>query len=126
MCCLSCFIIFWTTKYNTPRTFCLAGYSVVFCDRCICLLPHISTNHSNCIHALGSDPSDNIHYPFSYQLTSWFCSEVSTTCYFPFTQVPICRNFRLVSERSSHYTCFIVTSTGLISEGILADLSRLA
>jgi hypothetical protein len=34
MCWLSCFIIFWTTKYNTPRTFCLANYSVVFCDLC--------------------------------------------------------------------------------------------
>ena len=34
MCCLSCFILFWNTKYNTPRTFCLANYSVVFCDLC--------------------------------------------------------------------------------------------
>lgn len=30
-----------------------------------------------------------IHYPFSYQLTSWFCMEVSTTCYFSSTQVPL-------------------------------------
>ena len=89
MCCLSCFITFWITKYNTPCTFCLADYSVVFCDRCLCLLPHITTNHSYCIHALGCNPSNKIHYPFSYQLTSWFCSEVSTTCYFPSTQVPL-------------------------------------
>jgi len=40
-----------------------------------------ATNHSYCVHALRCDPSDNIHYPFSYQLTSWFCVEVSTTCY---------------------------------------------
>ena len=58
MCWLSCFIFFWNTKYNTPRTFCLASYSVVFHDRCICLLPYISTNHSYCIRALRSDPSN--------------------------------------------------------------------
>jgi hypothetical protein len=68
MCCLSCFIIFWTTKYNTPRTFCLANYSVVFHDRCICLLPHISTNHSNCIRTLECNPS-NQYTTFSY--TCW-------------------------------------------------------
>lgn len=28
------------------------------------------------------------HYPFSYWFTSWFSSEVITTCYSPFTQVP--------------------------------------
>ena len=68
MCCLSCFIFFWNTKYNTPRTFCLANYSVVFHDRCICLLPHISTNHSNCIRTLGCNPS-NQYTTFSY--TCW-------------------------------------------------------
>jgi hypothetical protein len=39
------------------------------------------TSRWYCVHALRSDPLDNIHYPFSYQLTSWFCVEVSTTCY---------------------------------------------
>ena len=68
MCCLSCFIFFWNTKYNTPRTFCLANYSVVFHDRCICLLPHISTNHSNCIRTLGCNTS-NQYTTFSY--TCW-------------------------------------------------------
>ena len=34
MCCLSCFILFWNTKYNTPCTFCLADYSVMFHDIC--------------------------------------------------------------------------------------------
>jgi hypothetical protein len=34
MCWLSCCILFWNTQYNTPRTFCLANYSVVFCDLC--------------------------------------------------------------------------------------------
>jgi hypothetical protein len=43
--------------------------------RSVSTLHSATTNHSYCIHALGSDPSNNIHYPFSYQLTSWFCSE---------------------------------------------------
>ena len=30
-----------------------------------------------------------MHYPFSYQLASWFCWEVSTTCYFSCTLVPL-------------------------------------
>ena len=35
MCWLSCCILFWNTQYNTPRTFCLASYSVVFRDHCL-------------------------------------------------------------------------------------------
>ena len=38
-----------------------------------------------------------MHYPFSYQLASWFCWEVSTTCYFSCTLVPL---------RASRYTFF--------------------
>lgn len=34
MCCLSCAIKFCSTAYNTPRTFCLASYSVTFRDLC--------------------------------------------------------------------------------------------
>jgi hypothetical protein len=34
LCWLCCWIKFCSTQYNTPRTFCLASYSVVFCDRC--------------------------------------------------------------------------------------------
>ena len=34
MCWLSCWIKFCSTQYNTPRTFGLASYSVVFCDLC--------------------------------------------------------------------------------------------
>ena len=59
MCCLSCFITFWATKYNTPCTFCLADYSVVFCDLCQPSRKSDATNHSYCITALRSDPSDN-------------------------------------------------------------------
>ena len=58
MCWLSCFILFWNTKYNTPRTFCLANYSVVFCGQCL----DIATNPSNTQTAyepLGATPRTN-------------------------------------------------------------------
>ncbi len=58
MCWLSCCIKFCSTQYNTPRTFCLANYSVVFCDLCWPRLSTASTDHSNCIQALGCNPSD--------------------------------------------------------------------
>jgi hypothetical protein len=62
------------TTYLLP-----AGYSVVLHDSCNAsrqfhkpLILHISP----WLQHLGQ-----MHYPFSYQLTDWFCSEVSTTCY---------------------------------------------
>ncbi len=66
---LSCWIIFWTTQYNSPRTFGLASYSVVFCDMCrvsafaYLHLP-LKLHTSPWVQPLGQ-----IHYPFSYQLT---------------------------------------------------------
>jgi hypothetical protein len=42
-------------------------------------------------------PLEPTRYPFSYQLTDWFCWEVSTTCYFSCTLVPL---------RASRYTFF--------------------
>jgi hypothetical protein len=68
MCWLSCCIRFCHTQYNTPRTFCLASYSVVFRDHRLRLLPHASVNHSNCIRALRCDPSDK-HTTLSH--TCW-------------------------------------------------------
>ena len=56
MSCLCCWITFWATQYNSPRTFCLADYSVVFCD--LCPASKQSTNHSYCILALGCETSD--------------------------------------------------------------------
>ena len=79
MCCLCCWIRFWHTQYNTPRTFCLASYSVVFCDPCAILL--LPTDHSNCMQALGSDSSDK-HTTLSH--TNWqvgFVVKGSTTCF---------------------------------------------
>ena len=51
----------------------------------------IATNHQPLTLRLSllEQPIRHRHYTFSYQLTSWFCSEVSTTCYFPSTQVPL-------------------------------------
>ena len=34
MSCHCCFTIFWTAKYNSPCTFCLASYSVMCHDQC--------------------------------------------------------------------------------------------
>lgn len=95
MCCSCCWIIFWITQYNTPRTFHLASYSVMFCDRCTNhRLAHwpLTLHFSPWLRCLGHKC-----YPFSYQLTSWFCKEVSTTCYFSCTLVPL---------RASRYTFF--------------------
>jgi len=70
------------TTYLSP-----AGYSVVFHDSCDASqqpqVPFI-LHTSPWLRNLGQ-----MHYPFSYQLTGWFCSEVSTTCYFPCTLVPL-------------------------------------
>ncbi len=81
-------------------------------------------NHSYCALAFGCDSSDNPHYPFSYQFANWCCSEVSTTCYSPPARLAI-RRWN-VNERSFHYTCFTVTTTGFFSDRTLAGVSRLA
>jgi hypothetical protein len=88
MCCLGCSIKFCSTEYNTPRSFLLAGYSDVFCD--LCAASHDVTHQPLILHASPWErPLGPTHYPFSYQLASWFCSEVSTTCYFSCTLVPL-------------------------------------
>ena len=53
---LCCWIIFWTTQYNSPHTFCLASYSVMLHDRCTVLLQ--PTTRWHCIRALRCDPSN--------------------------------------------------------------------
>ena len=45
MCYLDCFILFWNTKYSTPRTFCLADYSVMCRDLCRPAVSDNATNH---------------------------------------------------------------------------------
>jgi len=72
MCSLSCFAKFCSTKYNTPRTFCLASYSVVFHDSC--WVSAFAYHHKpfKLPATLGCDSSDYSDYLFSYQLPSWF------------------------------------------------------
>ena len=98
MCWLCCWIIFWTTQYNTPRTFCLASYSVVFCDQCL----HITTQPSTTQTAyepLGATPRTNT-LPFLIP-TDWLVTEWRTAppVSFPFT----CVTLRRLSKRSFHY-----------------------
>jgi hypothetical protein len=69
MCYFSCRIIFWTTRYNTPRTFRLRLLSRLSRS----MLP-FNRYHKPLI--LRTSPYlqkfGQIHYPFSYQLSSWF------------------------------------------------------
>jgi len=69
MCWLSCFILFWNTKYNTPRTFCLADYSVVFHDqRRVSAFAYLRQPFK--LHTgPWVQPLGPLRYPFSYQLT---------------------------------------------------------
>ena len=55
MCWLSCCILFWNTQYNTPRTFGLANYSVVFCDRCLRIATYPLTTQT-AYEPLGATP----------------------------------------------------------------------
>ena len=78
--------------------------------------------------ALHSSPwSRNLgqeHYPFSYRLTGWLCSEVGTTRYSPLANVP--RRDGRLSQRSFHYTSVLVSSIRFVNEACLTAPSRLA
>ena len=110
---------FWHTRYNTPRSFGLAGYSDVFRDQCALEQP---TNHGDCALALGCDPSDQ-YTTLSH--TNWLIGFVGksappVTFHTPwFPRGP-------VDARSFPCTSFIVTPTGLISERWVTPVSRLA
>ena len=99
MSCLSCWIIFWTTQYNSPHTFCLASYSVVLCD--ICRVSAFAYLHQPLkLHTSPRvQPLGQIHYPFSYQLTGlvslWSQHHLLLSIY----SSSLCR---LVSKRSFH------------------------
>jgi hypothetical protein len=58
MCWLSCCIKFCSTQYNTPRTFGLANYSVVFCDRCLRIATYPLTTQT-AYEPLGATPRTN-------------------------------------------------------------------
>ncbi len=121
MSCLSCSTIFWTAEYNSPRTFCLADYSVVFHDRCAYPLRTNPLTINTAYKLLGATlrtytlpfliPVDKlVLYRGQHHLLLFAYS--SSPC-------------GLVSTHSFLYTCFIVTTTGLISDRTLTGLSRL-
>lgn len=98
MCWLSCCIKFCFTQYNTPRTFCLASYSVVFHDQCqhiTTLPPTIKTAYQ----LLGATLRTNT-LPFLIP-TDWLVLQWRTAppVSFPLT----CLSLRSVNERSFHY-----------------------
>lgn len=120
MCCLSCDIIFWTTSYNTPRTFCLPATQSYFTIHvnasrqlpqtiCIAHKPLTATSRTYAlpflipIHKLVLYGSQ--HHLLLFIDLRYPCGRLSQ-CSFP-------------------YTCFIVISTGLISKETLTGLSRL-
>ena len=133
MCCLCCWITFWATQYNTPRTFCLADYSVVFHDRCRGLGFRIpATNHSNCIQALGCKTLDK-YATLSH--TNWQVGFVwksappvtfrcpvflaaRRTTFFPIHLLPCYhhRSYQWWAPRGAEQAC--------LNEPLLADLCR--
>ena len=123
MCWLCCWIKFCSTQYNTPRTFGLASYSVVFCDLCrvsafAYLHWPLKLHTSPWVQPLGQ-----IHYPFSYQLTGlvllWGQHHLLLSNDLRFLSA-------LESLILSTTSSVIVTTTGLISDRYLAVVSRLA
>jgi hypothetical protein len=85
-CCLGCYAIFWTTQYNTPRSFRLATTQTFFTTASSLTLP---LTVQTAPEPLIAKISDRWRYPFSYRLTGWYCSEAGTTRYSPLTCVPL-------------------------------------
>jgi len=119
MCWLCCWIKFCSTQYNTPRTFCLASYSVVFCDRCLRFTTQPLTTQT-AYELLGATLRTNT-LPFLIP-TNWLVSHGSQHHLLLFT-APC--SLRHVEQCSSPYISFAVTTTGLISDRYLAVVSRL-
>ncbi len=121
MSCLSCFILFWNTKYNSPHTFCLANYSVVFHDLCQSRLSRMPQTIQTAYKPLGATPWTNT-LPFlipDNQIGFVWKSAPPVTFHAPwFPCGP-------VDTHSFPNTRFAVTSTRLISERYLTIVSRL-
>ena len=132
MCWLCCWIKFCSTQYNTPRTFCLASYSVTFRDQCLCFTTEpLTTNIA--YKPLAAKPRTNT-LPFLVP-TNWLVMQWSTAppvC-FPLT----CLSLRSINERSFHYyqlCCYLRRSYGrslphgseqaCLNELLLAELCR--
>jgi hypothetical protein len=132
MCWLCCCIKFCFTQYNTPRTFGLASYSVVFCDQC----PRFTTQPpttQTAYQLLGATLWTNT-LPFLVP-TDWLVLQWRTAppVSFPCT----CVTLRRLSTRSFHYyqlCCYLRrsyqrsvphgTKQACLNEPLLAELCR--
>ncbi len=120
MSCHCCSTIFWTAEYNSPHTFCLADYSVLFCDLCSNVSQRAPPTTNNAPHPLEATLR-NVTLPFLIpvrKLVSYGSQHHLLLFIAPCS-------LRHVEQCSFPYICFTVTSTGLMDEGILTDVSRL-
>ena len=119
--CLSCYVIIWTTQYNTPRSFRLASYSEVLHDS-------VEDDASPRTDRTASKPlAANLgqeHYPFSYRLTGWFVVRSAPPVTLQWLTFP--REAGRLSHRSFHYTSVLVSSNRFLNEACLTTPSRLA
>jgi hypothetical protein len=120
MSCLCCSTIFWTAEYNSPHTFCLASYSVMFHDMCTQVFLPDPLTINIAYELLGATPWTNT-LPFLI-LTDWLVSHGSQHHLLLF--IAPC-SLRHVEQCSFPYISFAITSTGLISERCVATVSRL-
>ena len=134
MSCLCCSTIFWTAEYNSPRTFCLADYSVVFCDLCLSRLSRKPVTAKTAYEPLGATPWTNT-LPFLIPDNQiGFVVKSAPPVTFHVLKFPASR---LVSTRSFHYIrrlCYHHRSyqwwaprgaeQACLNEPLLADLCR--
>ena len=123
MCWLSCCILFWNTQYNTPCTFCFAGYSVVFRDRCCpASFPTAPLTTKTAYKPLVATPRTNT-LPFLIPI-NWTGLVVKSAPPVTFHLLTFLASQRL-SKRSFHNFqrhCYLHPS---LNEGSLTGVSRL-
>ncbi len=94
MCCLSCWITFWATQYNTPRSFRLARL-IRRILRSMSTFHNVTTNHSYCTRPLWRNPSE---HNATLSHTSWQVGFVLrsappvTLCILKFPAKPACKH----------------------------------
>jgi len=112
-------------QYNSPRIFLLPDTQSCFTilvRHVIDALDSLTLHNSSCLRRL-----EPLHYPFQYSLECRYRCEVSTTCYFPFAQVPL--TFR---SQACKQTFFPQLHSSWLRHPVLSDnavsprLSRLA
>ena len=120
MSCLCCSTKFCSAEYNSPRTFCLASYSVLFCDLC----PYIATKPRTADNAYkpstATSRTDTLPFLIPINKLVLLGSQHHLLLFIDFGYP-----YGPLSQCSFPNTCFVVTSTGLLSERYLAVVSRL-